>query len=592
MSKFLYNNISFFLLNIRVTRLSLALLFKYSEKTRFIEWELSRGGQNFAWTFFFDFQALLFLCTVLFISRNVVWYSKRYLRRDINRNRFILLVLGFVFSICLLISSSNIVTILLGWDGLGLISYCLVIYYPTKKSNRAGILTVLSNRVGDICILLLISWFSLIGDFNFLVLTQAPTILSTLDWIYFLTILGAITKRAQIPFSAWLPAAIAAPTPVSALVHSSTLVTAGVYLLIRFSYLANDKFNLILIITASLTMFISGLVAFFEYDLKKIIALSTLSQLGVIIFAISINLPEVALFHLITHALFKALLFLCAGVIIHGNQNSQDIRSYGSLILNFPLVGVCMNLANLSLCGLPFLSGFYSKDIIIELAAQSSWNSFIIILAFCSLGLTVAYSTRLVYFTLTSYRNTNVRLSLCDSDNVLVYPILNLTFFSLLSGPTLGWLMFPCPNLIILPSALKFLTLLIIALSCLLALSLIHPTMNYSISSSFKNFNISIWYLPNLRGQGASKFFIPWGAVILKNYDTGWLENLSKQEIQDNSSKLRLLTNFVQLNSLKSQFLIYFIWICILVILWCFYSLNLKRDTEAVNIRLFFESNH
>jgi NADH-ubiquinone oxidoreductase chain 5 len=164
---------------------------------------------------------------------------------------------------------------------------------------------------------------------------------------------------------------MAAPTPVSALVHSSTLVTAGVYLLIRFSSLSRESMNWALFVIASLTMFMSGLVAFYEYDLKKIIALSTLSQLGVMIFSISIGLPQLAFFHLVTHALFKALLFLCAGVIIHGNQNSQDIRSYGSLILNFPVIGSCLNLANLSLCGLPFLSGFYSKDIIVELAAQN-----------------------------------------------------------------------------------------------------------------------------------------------------------------------------------------------------------------------------
>jgi len=593
MSKLMFKNISFFLINFSILRFCLALLNKYSEKITFIEWELSSGIQNLTWTFFLDFKALLFLCAVLFISRNVVWYSQRYLYRDPNKNRFILLVLGFVASICLLITRSNIITILLGWDGLGLISYCLVIYYPTKKSSRAGILTVLSNRVGDICILLLVGWFSLIGDYNFLILSQASTFLNSLDWIYLLVILGAITKSAQIPFSAWLPAAIAAPTPVSALVHSSTLVTAGVYLLIRFSHFSSDKFNLCLIVTASLTMFISGLVAFFEYDLKKIIALSTLSQLGVIIFAISINLPEVALFHLITHALFKALLFLCAGVIIHGNQNSQDIRSYGSLILNFPLVGVCLNLANLSLCGLPFLSGFYSKDIIIELAAQNSWNSFIIIIAFSALGLTVAYSVRLVYFTIISFSNTPASLNLCDSDYTLVGPILNLTFLSLLSGPSLSWVIFPSPRLILLPYQLKFLALFIIFLSCVTALSLVSPSLNFTLNTFMKTLNSRIWFLPILRGQSTSKFFIPWGNIIIKNLDAGWFEELSKQEAAHNSRKFRHLTNFIQLNRLKRQFLFYFILICILFVLFiCLYSLKLKHNTEAVKIRLFFKGNH
>lgn len=255
---------------------------------------------------------------------------------------------------------------------MGLISYCLVIYYPTKKSRSAGILTVLRNRVGDICILFLIGWFAVTGDSNFFCWGQVSSPLSDLEVISLTVILAAITKRAQIPFSAWLPAAIAAPTPVSALVHSSTLVTAGVYLLIRFSPLLRNFRNTLLLSISCLTIFISGLVAFFEHDLKKVIALSTLSQLGVMIFAISVHLPEVAFFHMLTHALFKALLFLSAGAIIHGACDFQDLRLYGSLVLNFPLVGVCLNLANLSLCGLPFLAGFYSKDMIVELAAQGS----------------------------------------------------------------------------------------------------------------------------------------------------------------------------------------------------------------------------
>lgn len=163
---------------------------------------------------------------------------------------------------------------------------------------------------------------------------------------------------------------MAAPTPVSALVHSSTLVTAGVYLLIRFSFFISLETKSILIFLSVLTIFISGLVAIYEYDLKKIIALSTLRQLGVIIFSISLGLYTVAFFHLIIHALFKAMLFLCAGVLIHGVGGSQDIRMYGGQIKNFPLVGVCLNLANLSLCGVPFLSGFYSKDMVVEMAAQ------------------------------------------------------------------------------------------------------------------------------------------------------------------------------------------------------------------------------
>ena len=187
-----------------------------------------------------------------------------------------------------------------------------------------------------------------------------------------------MTKRAQVPFSSWLPAAIAAPTPVSALVHSSTLVTAGVYLLIRFRVLLESRaaFKALFLISA-VTMFISGLGANFEYDLKKIIALSTLRQLGVIIRVLSIGLRELAFFHLITHALFKALLFICAGSLIHAVKEYQDIRLIGNLVYFIPLTGRYIRVANLALCGTPFLAGFYSKDLILEIIFISDLNKII-----------------------------------------------------------------------------------------------------------------------------------------------------------------------------------------------------------------------
>ena len=192
-----------------------------------------------------------------------------------------------------------------------------------------------------------------------------------------LVILAAMTKRAQIPFSSWLPAAIAAPTPVSALVHSSSLVTAGVYLLIRFNILlVNNWLGQFLLLISGLTIFMAGLGANFEFDLKKIIALSTLSQLGLIIRILAIGFYKLAFFHLLTHALFKALLFICAGAIIHNINNTQDIRLIGGLRIHIPLTSSCLNIANLALCGMPFLAGFYSKDIILEVVSLSSINIF------------------------------------------------------------------------------------------------------------------------------------------------------------------------------------------------------------------------
>lgn len=195
---------------------------------------------------------------------------------------------------------------------------------------------------------------------------------------------------------------MAAPTPVSALVHSSTLVTAGVYLLIRFfpmlrrSHLATN----LLLLLSCLTTLMAGLAALFETDIKKIIALSTLSQLGIMIISTALHAPQFTFFHLITHAIFKALLFICAGTLIHAHINNQDLRIFGNINFSIPLTSITISIANIALCGLPYIAGFYSKDIIIELAMSSTSNLLIIVLTLISTALTAAYSFRISIFTI------------------------------------------------------------------------------------------------------------------------------------------------------------------------------------------------
>lgn len=211
--------------------------------------------------------------------------------------------------------------------------------------------------------------------------------------------IAGITKRAQIPFCSWLPAAMAAPTPVSALVHSSTLVTAGVFILVRF-YNTMVKFPrliIFLLVIACSTLFLAGIGANYENDLKKIIALSTLSQLGIIILRLRLGQPELTIFHLFRHALFKALLFICAGVIIHRSFNNQDIRRIGVIFIGLPGTITCFNIANLSLCGFPFLAGFYSKDAILEHCLSTNINLFLAVVIFIATGLTAAYSARVSF---------------------------------------------------------------------------------------------------------------------------------------------------------------------------------------------------
>jgi len=244
--------------------------------------------------------------------------------------------------------------------------------------------------------------------------------------------LAAITKSAQIPFSYWLPLAMAAPTPVSALVHSSTLVTAGVYLMIRFESFIGNCISIIFFLSV-LTIFMSGLIASFEFDLKKIIALSTLRQLGIIILVLRLGYKIFAYYHLLTHAIFKSILFICAGIIIHALGNNQDIRMVGNLNEIIPFTMMRFIVSRLALCGFPFIAGFYSKDLIIEVIYRSKVNILILLFIILSLVFTVAYSFRLFYFIYFGEIKFKSRVNLIEN-YVINFSIIILILISIFIG--------------------------------------------------------------------------------------------------------------------------------------------------------------
>ena len=537
----------------------------------FIEWEIVRLiSTSIVMTFLFDWISLIFMSFVLLISSLVIYYRKEYMADDFNINRFILLVLLFVFSIIILIISPNLISILLGWDGLGLVSYCLVIYFQNVKSFNAGILTALSNRIGDVALLMAIAWILNYGRWNYIFYIELIKSNSEIILIGALVMLAAITKRAQIPFSSWLPAAMAAPTPVSALVHSSTLVTAGIYLLIRFNVLLVDTWlGTFLLLIAGLTIFMAGLGANFEFDLKKIIALSTLSQLGLIIRILAIGFPKLAFFHLLTHALFKALLFMCAGAIIHNIKNSQDIRVMGCLTYQIPLTSSCLNVANLALCGMPFLAGFYSKDLILEIVSLSYINIFRFFLYFFSTGLTVCYSFRLVYYSLTGDFNRNALHPLNDEGWVILKRMLGLLLIAVIGGRILSWLIFPTPDIICLPPYLKFLTLFV-CITGGLSGYLVSNVALYFSNKSLINYNVSffsgsMWFIPSLSTTGSIYYPLFIGMSVIKSFDQGWREYFGGQHLYKTIKFLSGFNQILQNNSLKIYLLSFILWVIVLV---------------------------
>lgn len=562
-----------FLFSLSITLFFTGLNFLIYDLVYFFEWEIFRINRTIiVIVLIFDWISLLFMSFVLFISSLVIYYRKDYMRGDLFINRFIILVLLFVFSIIIIILRPNLISILLGWDGLGLVSYLLVIYYQNVKSYNAGILTALSNRLGDVALLISIAWILNYGRWNFLFYIEFIKGDFQITVVCIIAILAAITKRAQIPFSSWLPAAIAAPTPVSALVHSSTLVTAGVYLLIRFNSLfIETNLGKFLLLISGLTIFIAGLGANFEFDLKKIIALSTLSQLGLIMRILAIGFYKLAFFHLLTHALFKALLFICAGAIIHNIKNSQDIRDMGSLTIYMPLTISCLNVANLALCGFPFLAGFYSKDIILEIVLISELNLFSVFLFFFSTGLTVSYSFRLFYYSFIITMNQSPINILNDKSFVIFKRMFGLLIFAISGGSILNWIIFPYSPIICLPLLLKLLTLIICiagGVSGYLISNINFFSFNKSLNYYlFSFFSRSMWFIPFLSTVGTTYYPLRFSFKLFKNLDQGWLEFFGIQQTFKIFIKVSSIVQFIQFNNLKVHLTLFVFWIIFLIIL-------------------------
>nr|APX39307.1 NADH dehydrogenase subunit 5 [Chaetocnema hortensis] len=549
--------------------LILSLNFLILDKIYFIEYFfMILNSCELIYVLLLDWMSLMFMSFVLFISSMVIFYSEEYMSGDLNKNRFILLVVMFVCSMMLMIISPNLISILMGWDGLGLVSYCLVIYYQNIKSFNAGMLTALSNRIGDVAFLMSIAWMLNYGSWNFMFYLEIMKNDLSMQLISCLILLASMTKSAQIPFSSWLPAAMAAPTPVSSLVHSSTLVTAGVYLLIRFNLSFSYSLMNFLLFISLMTMFMSGLGANFEFDLKKIIALSTLSQLGLMMSILAMGSYQLAFFHLLIHALFKALLFMCAGNIIHSLNNCQDIRFMGNLINQMPLTCTYLNLCNWSLCGLPFMSGFYSKDLVVEFMSMSYMNMFVYMIFYISIGLTVSYSFRLTYYTLTGSFNFYSYNLIMESSKIMLIGMSGLILFVIFSGSSFSWVMFTTPFFICLPFTMKMMTLSMILLGGFIGYELSKFKISYKILSNnwYSMFFSSMWNMPILSTLGMNFYWLKFGSVYLKSFDQGWFEFYGGQQLVKlfkSSSKIQLLS----LNHLKIYLLMFLIWLFFLILL-------------------------
>jgi len=423
-----------------------------------VNW-ISSGVFSVNWGFLFDSLTVTMLVIITTISSLVHLYSIKYMETDPHIPRFMAYLEIFTFFMLVLVTADNLIQMFLGWEGVGLASYLLINFWHTRlAANQSAIKALVVNRIGDFGLSLgILTIFFMFNSVDYLTIFSCVPLLSSYSFIFMgvkvhgltlascLLFVGAVGKSAQLGLHTWLPDAMEGPTPVSALIHAATMVTAGVFLMVRFSPLLEYcPFTLfILTIFGSLTAFFAAIAGVFQNDLKRVIAYSTCSQLGYMIFACGLSCYNVSMFHLANHAFFKALLFLSAGSVIHAVSDEQDMRRMGSLVRFLPLTYSLMLIGSLALTGFPFLTGFYSKDFILELSQVSGYSNLAFSYGFfsCWLGsiavfFTSFYSFRLIYLTFLNNSNINRPLvkNIHESSFLMFFPLIVLALGSLWVG--------------------------------------------------------------------------------------------------------------------------------------------------------------
>ena len=399
---------------------------------------------NISWGFNFDTLTVSMLIPVLIVSSLVHVYSIGYMSHDPHNQRFFSYLSLFTFMMIILVTANNLLLMFVGWEGVGICSYLLVSFWFTRiAANQNSMSAFLMNRVGD-C-LLTVGMFATLWSFGNIdyttIFSLAPYMNENIITIIGICLLiGAMAKSSQIGLHIWLPQAMEGPTPVSALIHAATMVTAGVYLLMRTSPLIEYSSTVLILCLwiGAITTVFSSLIGLFQQDIKKVIAYSTMSQLGMMVIAIGLSSYNIALFHLVNHAFYKGLLFLGAGAVIHAVADNQDFRKYGGLRPFLPLTYTVMLIASLSLVAIPFMTGFYSKDFILESAYGQFYFSSIVIYSIATIGamFTTLYSVKVLYLTFLTNPNGPIinYKQVHEADIYMSLPLVILALFSIFFG--------------------------------------------------------------------------------------------------------------------------------------------------------------